>query len=67
MSRKQPSATGSNRPKIGFPECPLLADSVEKVEISDWKTLGLAVTSESVHHAGWFLGSALIFAAWSVG
>jgi hypothetical protein len=44
-----------------------MADCVEKVEISDWKTLKLAVTSEPVHHAGWFLGSALIFAAWSVG
>jgi hypothetical protein len=55
--------------EIGFVDKfgPILADSVEKVEISDWKTLSLAVTSEPVHHAGWFLGSALIFAAWSVG
>jgi hypothetical protein len=43
------------------------ADSVEKVEISDWKASRLAVTSEPVHHAAWFFGSALIFVAWSVG
>lgn len=28
-------------------------DSVEKIEISDWQTSSLAVSSEPVHHIAW--------------
>jgi hypothetical protein len=43
-----------------------MADSVEKVGISGWKKSRLAVTSEPIHHVGWFFGFALTVAALSV-
>ena len=61
------SELGRSRPNAAIQNWQESADSVEKVEISDWNTLRLAVSSEPIRHVEWLFGSALTVAAWLVG
>jgi hypothetical protein len=48
-------------------QCLLLADSVEKVGLSDHLNSDTATTAEPTHHIEWFLGPSLTFVALLLG